>query len=47
MSKEKEEASAMYQAAIERSEPGSLLEQHTTDVFSTSLGNIGAREGEG
>jgi len=29
------------------SEPGSLLEQHTTDVFSTSLGNIGAREGEG
>jgi len=42
--KEKEDASATYQAAIERNEPASLLEQHTTDVFSTSLGNIGAGE---
>lgn len=42
--KEKEEASADYQAAIERDEPASLLEQHTTDVFSTSIGNIGAGE---
>jgi len=42
--KEKEEASATYQAAIERDEPASLLEQLTTDVFSTSLGNIGAGE---
>jgi hypothetical protein len=42
--KEKEEASSTYQAAIERHEPASLLEQHTTDVFSTSLGNIGVGE---
>jgi hypothetical protein len=42
--KEKEQASATYQAAIERGESASLLEQHTTDVFSTSLGNIGAGE---
>lgn len=38
--KEKEEASATYQEAIRRNEPASLLEQQTSDVFSTSLGNI-------
>jgi hypothetical protein len=42
--KEKEEASATYEAAIQRHEFASLLEQHQTDVFSTSLGNIGAGE---
>jgi hypothetical protein len=44
MIKEKEEASATYQAATERDERASLLEQHTTDVFSTSFGNIGTGE---
>lgn len=38
--KEKEEATATYQAAVNRQEPASLLEQHTSDVFSTSLGII-------
>lgn len=38
--KEKEDARATYQAALDQHEPASLLEQHTTDVFSTSLGNI-------
>lgn len=38
--KEKREASATYQAAVEQREPASLLEQQTPDVFSTSLGNI-------
>jgi len=42
--KEKEDASATYQAAVGRNEPASLLEQHTTDVFSTSIGNIPAGE---
>jgi len=40
--KEKEDASEMYQAAVDRNEPASLLEQHTADVFSTSIGNIPA-----
>ena len=40
--KEKEDASATYQAAVERNEPASLLEEHTADVFSTSIGNIPA-----
>ena len=38
--KEKEEARETYQAAVDQREPASLLEQHTSDVFSTSLGNI-------
>ena len=38
--KEKQEARDAYQAAVDQHEPASLLEQHTTDVFSTSLGNI-------
>jgi Vault protein inter-alpha-trypsin domain len=42
--KEKEDASATYQAAVERNEPASLLEQHTADVFTTSIGNISAGE---
>ena len=33
-----------YQAAIGRNEPASLLEQHTPDFFSTSIGNIPAGE---
>ena len=40
--KEKEDASATYQAAVERNEPASFLEEHTADVFSTSIGNIPA-----
>jgi hypothetical protein len=38
--REKEEASARYQDAIGRNEPASLFEQHTPDVFSTSIGNV-------
>jgi len=38
--KEKEEASATYQEAVEQLEPAGLLEYQTSDVFSTSLGNI-------
>ena len=38
--KEKEEATANYNAALQRLEPAGLLEQHTPDVFSTSIGNI-------
>jgi hypothetical protein len=40
--KEKEDASATYHAALSQNEPASLLEQHTVDVFSTSLGNVPA-----
>ena len=36
--KEKEDASATYQAAVERNEPASLVEQQIDDVFSTSIG---------
>ena len=42
--KEKEDASTTYQAAVKQNEPASLLEQHTADVFSTSIGNIPAGE---
>jgi len=42
--KEKEDASATYQAAVNRNEPASLLEQQTADVFTTSIGNIPAGE---
>jgi hypothetical protein len=42
--KEKEDASATFHAALERNEPASLLEQHTADVFSTSIGNVPAGE---
>lgn len=42
--KEKQDASATYQAAVEQQEPASLLEQQTADVFTTSLGNIPPRE---
>jgi len=42
--KEKEDASLRFQEAVERNEPASLLEQHTPDVFSTSLGNISPGE---
>jgi hypothetical protein len=42
--KEKDDASATFQAAVQRNEPASLLEQHTADVFSTSIGNIPAGE---
>ena len=38
--KEKEEAKAEYNAAVNRGETAGLLEMHTPDVFSTSLGNI-------
>jgi hypothetical protein len=38
--KEKEEASARYHHALGRGEPASLLEQHTPDVFTTSIGNV-------
>jgi hypothetical protein len=38
--KEKDEASAKYQEATQRHETAGLLEQKTSDVFSTSLGNI-------
>ena len=41
---EKEEAIATFQAAVDRNEPASLLEQHTTDVFSTKIGNVPAGE---
>jgi hypothetical protein len=38
--KEKEEAKAKYNEAVSRGEFAGLLEQHTPDVFRTSLGNI-------
>jgi hypothetical protein len=38
--KEKEEAKTTYQAAAEQGDPASLLEQQTSDIFSTSIGNI-------
>ena len=38
--KEKEDATAGFRAAVGRQEPASLLEQHTPDVFSTSIGRI-------
>jgi len=41
---EKDDASATFQAAVNRNEPASLLEQHTSDVFSTSIGNVPAGE---
>jgi hypothetical protein len=42
--KEKEEAKIEYNAAVSRGETAGLLEMHTPDVFSTSLGNIPAGE---
>jgi hypothetical protein len=41
---EKNDASAIFQAAVDRNEPASLLDQHTADVFSTSIGNVPAGE---
>jgi hypothetical protein len=42
--KEKEEAKVEYDKAVSRGETAALLEQHTPDVFTTSLGNIPAGE---
>jgi len=38
--KEKEDANTQYNDAVSRNESAGLFEQHTPDVFSTSLGNI-------
>ena len=38
--KEKEEASARYQEAVDLRTSASLLEQHAPDVFSIGLGNV-------
>jgi Vault protein inter-alpha-trypsin domain len=42
--KEKEEAAAQFNEALGRNESAGLFEQHTPDVFTTSLGNIPAGE---
>lgn len=41
-SRSKNASAPYYQAAVERNGPASLLEQQTTDIFSTSIGNIPA-----
>jgi hypothetical protein len=38
--KEKDQATADFREAVARNEPASLLQQHTPDVFTTSLGTI-------